>query len=134
VPIRFASWIGGDRDGNPNVTPKVTQEVVTLQRLRAAKLLLNDFHALYNELAISSRFSPEMEELAATVQNSPDRLEKYRRVIGQLRRRSAKTVKVCESDLAELSTSVDPSSRAVERLGKSMTGTMQSQSMMLMSY
>lgn len=118
VPIRFASWIGGDRDGNPNVTPKVTQEVVTLQRLRAAKLLLNDFHALYNELAISSRFSPELEELAATIQNSPDKLEKYRRVIGQLRRRLAKTVKVCEAELAELSTSVDPTSRAVETFGQ----------------
>ena len=42
APIKFASWIGGDRDGNPNCTPAVTLEVVTHQRLRAAKMFLND--------------------------------------------------------------------------------------------
>jgi Phosphoenolpyruvate carboxylase len=40
VPIRFSSWMGGDRDGNPNVTPMVTLEVAARQRLRAAKLIL----------------------------------------------------------------------------------------------
>lgn len=103
VPIKFASWIGGDRDGNPNVTPEVTREVVALQRLRAAKLLLNDMHQLYGELAISSRFTPEMEDLAATIVQSFDETEKYRRVLGHLRKRLVKTVKECETELLEMS-------------------------------
>ena len=37
-PIQFGSWMGGDRDGNPNVTAKVTQEVILLSRWEAAKL------------------------------------------------------------------------------------------------
>ena len=37
-PIQFGSWMGGDRDGNPNVTSKVTQEVILLSRWEAAKL------------------------------------------------------------------------------------------------
>jgi phosphoenolpyruvate carboxylase len=117
VPIRFASWIGGDRDGNPNVTPEVTREVVTLQRLRAAKMLLNDLQQLYNELAISSRFSPELEELAAKVIESRDKQEKYRRVIGRLRQRLIKTIKSCEADLLSWSSSADPVVKTAESLG-----------------
>eukprot|EP00957_Ditylum_brightwellii_P102671 7824288-Ditylum_brightwellii.AAC.1 len=93
VPIKFASWIGGDRDGNPNVTPAVTLEVVTHQRLRAAKLLLKDMNKLYSELAISSRFTNDMDVLAASITESADKREKYRRVTGYLRRRLVKTVK-----------------------------------------
>lgn len=109
VPIKFASWIGGDRDGNPNVTPQVTAEVLTAQRLRAAKLFLNDMNVLYNELAISSQhssFSPEMEELAASVKKSHDRYEKYRRVVGHLKLRLLKTIRQLEQQLPSLSLTV----------------------------
>ena len=37
-PIEFGSWMGGDRDGNPNVTSKITREVILLSRWEAAKL------------------------------------------------------------------------------------------------
>jgi phosphoenolpyruvate carboxylase len=105
VPIRFASWIGGDRDGNPNVTPAVTQEVVLQQRLRATRLLLKDMYALMSDLAISSRFSQPMEELAASITTSRHKNEKYRRVIGYLIQRLVKTARNIEVELAALSTS-----------------------------
>ena len=101
VPIKFGSWIGGDRDGNPNVTPEVTHEVVTHQRLRAAKLFLSDLNELYNELPICGRFSSNMTELAASIIDSPDRMELYRRVIGHLRQRLVKTIKECEHILSQ---------------------------------
>jgi len=37
-PIEFGSWMGGDRDGNPFVTSKITKEVILLSRWEAAKL------------------------------------------------------------------------------------------------
>ena len=37
-PIEFGSWMGGDRDGNPNVTSDVTKQVILLSRWEAAKL------------------------------------------------------------------------------------------------
>jgi len=106
APIKFASWIGGDRDGNPNCTPEVTLEVVTHQRLRAAKLFLNELNVLYSELAISKRFSKELEELADQVKDSDDKREKYRRVIGHLRKRLVRTVKDCESQLNQIHDSI----------------------------
>ena len=54
APIRFASWMGGDRDGNPNVTHAVTQEVLWLSRWQAADLYLRDIENLRWELSIQT--------------------------------------------------------------------------------
>ncbi|MBJ9983842.1 phosphoenolpyruvate carboxylase [Acinetobacter sp. S40] len=53
-PIRFASWMGGDRDGNPNVTHNITQEVLWLSRWQAADLYLRDIEDLRWELSIQA--------------------------------------------------------------------------------
>lgn len=52
-PVQFSSWMGGDRDGNPFVTAKVTQEVLLRARRRAAKLFLQDFNQLFTELSVN---------------------------------------------------------------------------------
>nr|AAL76393.1 phosphoenolpyruvate carboxylase [uncultured marine proteobacterium] len=53
-PIRISSWIGGDRDGNPNVTAKVTREVLLLAQWQACTLLENDIATLYEELSVTT--------------------------------------------------------------------------------
>ncbi len=53
TPIRFASWMGGDRDGNPNVTAHTTREVLYLARWVAADLFIQDINKLSNELSMS---------------------------------------------------------------------------------
>ncbi|RTR05975.1 phosphoenolpyruvate carboxylase [Halomonas nitroreducens] len=52
APLRFASWMGGDRDGNPNVTAKVTREVLLLGRWMAADLYHRDLEQLKTELSM----------------------------------------------------------------------------------
>ena len=65
-------------------------------------LFLKDLDMFYSELAISSSYFQQMEDLAATIQNSSmDEKEKYRRVIGYLRHRLVKTIRDCEQDLDE---------------------------------
>jgi len=98
-PIKFASWIGGDRDGNPNVTPQVTREVVLHQRFRAARLYLEDLTELESQLAISSRFSPKMIELANSFPGDFHQRELYRRVISHMRKRLVKTANEIEMEL-----------------------------------
>lgn len=53
TPITFGSWIGGDRDGNPNVTPEVTRKACLLSRWMAADLYLAEIGALRDELSLT---------------------------------------------------------------------------------
>ena len=63
--IRFGSWIGGDRDGNPSITPEVTRQATWLARWQAADLYLKDIVALRSELSLSA--SHASDELRARV-------------------------------------------------------------------
>ena len=54
MPLRFASWMGGDRDGNPNVTAAVTREVLLLARWMAADLYLRDVEGLLADLSMQA--------------------------------------------------------------------------------
>jgi phosphoenolpyruvate carboxylase len=50
-PFKFASWMGGDRDGNPNVTSTVTREVCLTNRIKAARLLGKDVRELISTIS-----------------------------------------------------------------------------------
>jgi phosphoenolpyruvate carboxylase len=52
-PIKFGSWMGGDRDGNPNVTASVTKETILLSRWQAAKLYDKELTKLIQDLSIN---------------------------------------------------------------------------------
>jgi phosphoenolpyruvate carboxylase len=80
TPIRFGSWMGGDRDGNPHVTPAVTVEACLLARWMAADLFLREITALRTELSLDEG-SPE---LRAHVGEGP---EPYRILLGEVRDR-----------------------------------------------
>ncbi|WP_423188032.1 phosphoenolpyruvate carboxylase [Alishewanella sp. d11] len=78
APIRFSSWMGGDRDGNPFVTAKVTRQVLLLSRWKAADLFIRDLDLLSTELSMNSGSAAL---LAASEQAS----EPYRAVLNKLR-------------------------------------------------
>ncbi|MBA1203751.1 phosphoenolpyruvate carboxylase [Pseudomonas capeferrum] len=80
APVRFASWMGGDRDGNPNVTAAVTREVLLLARWMAADLFLRDVDDLAAELSMQQA-SP------ALIERVGDSAEPYRSLLKQLRER-----------------------------------------------
>ncbi len=84
APIQIASWMGGDRDGNPNVTHEVSQQVFLLGRWMAADLYLRDIQALRAELSMWQA----SDELRAVVGDSR---EPYRTVLARLRERLVKT-------------------------------------------
>ena len=72
APVRFASWMGGDRDGNPNVTHHITQEVLWLSRWKAADLYLRDIEDLRWELSIQ-QCSEELQQALGSPHPEPYR-------------------------------------------------------------
>ena len=88
VPIKFTSWMGGDRDGNPNVTAKITEKVMLQARLKAIELFLADIQILVRELSMTECSNSVIELLDEKNKNVS---EPYRAVMKQLRTRLIKT-------------------------------------------
>ncbi|MFN5048623.1 phosphoenolpyruvate carboxylase [Roseateles sp.] len=95
--LRMGHWIGGDRDGNPNVTAATLRQALQRQSEVALRHYLTELHELGAELSISARLaqvSPEMQLLA---ERSPDRNEHrldepYRRALTGMYARLAATL------------------------------------------
>ena len=66
-PVVLGSWVGGDRDGNPFVTPEVTREVVAVNADRALRVHLQAVEQLVDELSISTRVVGVSEELRGSL-------------------------------------------------------------------
>ena len=67
-PLRFGTWAGGDRDGNPNVTPAVTLEVIGLQHDAALRELVNHVEELLVEISSSTRVVTVTDELQRSLE------------------------------------------------------------------
>ncbi len=67
--FKLASWIGGDRDGNPNVTSEVTAETLRLHRGLAVENHRKSFHDLARHLSVSSNRIPPPRHLLDWIEN-----------------------------------------------------------------
>ncbi|GIR71918.1 MAG: hypothetical protein CM15mP74_31690 [Halieaceae bacterium] len=76
-PIKISSWIGGDRDGNPNVTAGVTREVLLLAQWQACELFSADVAQLHEELSATTA-------TASFKSSAMDAREPYRAVLKPL--------------------------------------------------
>ncbi|MCN9241925.1 phosphoenolpyruvate carboxylase [Streptomyces sp. RY43-2] len=73
-PLTFGTWIGGDRDGNPNVTPEVTWEVLILQHEHGINDALEMIDELRGLLSPSIRYTGATEDLLSSLQADLDLL------------------------------------------------------------
>ncbi|ASP39209.1 phosphoenolpyruvate carboxylase [Bacterioplanes sanyensis] len=100
APVRIASWMGGDRDGNPNVTSRVTREVLFLSRWMAADLFLRDIHHLSGQLS--------MTEASSELRQAYPEDEPYRACMHQLRERLKATRRWAEAKASGKKTDKQP--------------------------
>ncbi|MFL6074010.1 MAG: phosphoenolpyruvate carboxylase [Mycobacteriales bacterium] len=67
TPITFGTWTGGDRDGNPYVTPRVTRDVLLIQHAHGIAALIAGVDRLIEELSTSATVAGASGELWASV-------------------------------------------------------------------
>ena len=67
APIRFGSWIGGDRDGNPNVTAAVTREILQIQNQHAVRISIGLIDGLISILSNSTALAGADQELLDSI-------------------------------------------------------------------
>ena len=91
-PIEFGSWMGGDRDGNPNVTSEVTKEVILLSRWEAAKLYEKELTKLIRSLSIAKCSKKILKKTGKT-------FEPYRVFLRPLRNKIRSTYTLIEQHL-----------------------------------
>jgi phosphoenolpyruvate carboxylase len=92
APIRFGSWIGGDRDGNPAVTPEVTLRACLMARWTGLSLYAREIEALRFELSMSDA-TPELNARAGGA------YEPYRAILRTLQQRLDATLRDLENRL-----------------------------------
>jgi phosphoenolpyruvate carboxylase len=95
--LRMGQWIGGDRDGNPNVTADTLRMALARQSEVALRFYLTEVHALGAELSISQMLAGVTPAMAALAEASPDKNphredEPYRRALVGMYARLAATL------------------------------------------
>ncbi len=66
-PLHFGTWVGGDRDGNPNVTSDITLEVIKTQHVHAVRRLISMVEDLAAELSTSDRIVSISDQLTISL-------------------------------------------------------------------
>ena len=83
-PLSFGTWIGGDRDGNPNITADVTRSAILLQNSHFTRTLLLHLDQLVQGVSISTKLTGVSKELEKSVSDDLEKLpeieSRYRRI------------------------------------------------------
>jgi phosphoenolpyruvate carboxylase len=104
--VQYASWVGGDRDGNPFVTPQTTLDAIEMQREAARTIYMQDAMTLREHLTQSTDEVSVSERLRESVSDTPEFEEAYpgepyRQHMEMIRRRLANDAYRRSSDLLD---------------------------------
>jgi phosphoenolpyruvate carboxylase len=108
-PFKFASWMGGDRDGNPNVTPDVTREVCLTNRIKAAQLLEGDVRELMGLISGNPpSVGTESEAMQRVRERSGDSRAPYRAYLNPVATKLANTATWAQQELRKVQKKNNP--------------------------
>ncbi|RKH91643.1 phosphoenolpyruvate carboxylase, partial [Corallococcus sp. AB038B] len=82
TPVRVHSWVGGDMDGNPLVTPEVFGDTLRAHRARGLRLLMQGLERLGGMLSQSDRHAKPSQELLASLERDAAQLPEAEQRLG----------------------------------------------------
>ncbi len=84
TPLTFGSWIGGDRDGNPHITPEVTKQAIVLQMGHAIRVTIEALDELRQALSVSTKLAGTskalLDSVARDLENIPEFEPRFKRI------------------------------------------------------
>jgi phosphoenolpyruvate carboxylase len=84
TPLTFGSWIGGDRDGNPNITPEITKQAIVLQMGHSIRVTLEALDELRQALSVSTKLAgtsePLLQSVAKDLEMLPEIEPRFKRI------------------------------------------------------
>jgi len=84
TPLTFGSWIGGDRDGNPNITPEITKQAIVLQMGHSIRVTLEALDELRQALSVSTKLAgtsePLLQSVARDLEMLPEIEPRFKRI------------------------------------------------------
>lgn len=93
--IRFHSWVGGDRDGNPSVTYDITSYTIKKHKFAIIEKYLKSLEQLYDDLSITMRGQSTIKELIQSIEKDIKALNISEKLLNQLRYEPIRIKIVC---------------------------------------
>ncbi len=117
-PVRFGTWVGGDRDGNPNVSPAVTTAVLEMQHEHALRNLIASIEELADELSTSTRIRGVSDSMRESLVRDRSLLPEVYRRFGEMNAEEPYRLKCAfiHQRLANTRRRIEETSRHVEGL------------------
>ena len=83
--IKFRTWVGGDRDGNPNVTNEITQNAISLQKITILEKYKNSLTEVYRDLSLKIKKSEKNIDLFKSIKNDLKKIKISNHIVERLK-------------------------------------------------
>ena len=83
--IKFRTWVGGDRDGNPNVTNEITQNAISIQKITILEKYKNSLTEVYRDLSLKIRKSEKNINLFKSIKNDLKKIKISNHIVERLK-------------------------------------------------
>ena len=83
--IKFRTWVGGDRDGNPNVTNEITQNAISLQKITILEKYKNSLTEVYRDLSLKIKKTEKNIDLFKSIKNDLKKIKISNHIVERLK-------------------------------------------------